>query len=226
MPQKNVFLIIDTETADLQGHVYDVGFTVADKSGHVFTEFTALVEETFTDAKKMMGAFYARKLFTHYARMLQDGVIRLVPWNGIIAAIRDACIAHDVTVVAAYNLAFDRRVLRQTNKMLGATQPVLPYKMKMLDLWQFACETKLNTATYKRLAREQGWVSDAGNLRSGAEYAYRFCSGDWGFIEDHTALSDARIETQIMAACFATKKRIPYDVVGSMPWKLIQEKAA
>jgi len=91
----------------------------------------------------------------------------------------------------------------------------------MRDIWQFACETKLNSATYKTLAFDQGWVSAAGNIRTGAEYAYRFCAGDWGFIEDHTALSDAKIETSILAACFAAKKRVPYGIVNAQPWRIV-----
>ena len=66
-----------------------------------------------------------------------------------------------------------------------------------------------------------GWVSKAGNINTGAEYAYRFCAGDWGFIEDHTALSDAKIETDIMAACFAAKKRVPYGVMNAQPWRIV-----
>ena len=94
----------------------------------------------------------------------------------------------------------------------------------MLDIWQFACETKLSTATYKQIARCNGWVSDKGNIRTGAEYAYRFCSGDHGFIEDHTALSDAIIETDILTACYASKKRVPYGIMNAQPWRIVNEK--
>ena len=45
------------------------------------------------------------------------------------------------------------------------------------------------------------------------------------FIEDHTALSDAIIETQIMAACFAQKKRIPYGIINAQPWRIVNKKA-
>ena len=45
------------------------------------------------------------------------------------------------------------------------------------------------------------------------------------FIEDHTALSDAIIETQILASCFAQKKRIPYGKINAQPWRLVQDKA-
>lgn len=224
MIKPNTFLTIDTETCDLAGNVYDIGWTIHNKRGEIRREFNALVLETFSDPRKMMGAFYADKLFTHYAPMLERGEIVRMPWLDIVAQLRADIIEHDVTVLCAYNLAFDKRVLAQTHDLLGDGQKLLPRWVELLDIWRFACETKLNQATYKRLARAQDWVSDAGNIRTGAQYAYRFCSGDWGFIEDHTALSDARIETEILAECFRQKKRIPYglakDKYGSQPWRI------
>ena len=220
--QKNVFLILDTETADFTGSVYDVGYTIATKKGDILAERTALVKEVFTDGAKMMGAFYAKKLFSHYAPMLENGEIRLTPWADIIAQLNADIIDFDVTTICAYNAAFDFRVMGETHKMLGFSGKVMQSKLQTLDLWRFACETKLSQKAYRQIAEREGWVSEAGNLRSGAEYAFRFCSGDFGFIEDHTALSDARIETAIMAECFRMKKRVPYNEIGGQPWRLIQ----
>lgn len=224
--EKNTFLVLDTETADLTGSVYDVGFVVCHNDGKPIAEYNALVQEIFTDADKMMGAFYARKLFTHYAPMLDSGEIRLQSWRTICDAINMAISAHGVNCIVAYNAAFDFRVMRSTHKMLGNTGPVLTAPVRTLDLWRFACVSKLAQKTYREIATAQGWVSDAGNLRTGAEYAFRFCSGDYGFIEDHTALSDARIEAQILAECLRQKKRIPYnELTGTPPWKLVNSRA-
>jgi hypothetical protein len=217
---KKFFLVLDTETADLSGSVYDVGFTIVDKSGKIYAEFNALVREVFTDPGRMMGAFYAKKVFSHYAPMLDAGTIRLKPWAEIVGAIRAAVIDHDVSVIAAYNAGFDFRVMASTHKALGCEDRILPRALDTLDVWQFACETVLSQSAYKRLALERGWVSDAGNMRTGAEYAYRFCSGDWGFIESHTALDDARIEGDIMARCFDQHKKAPYGIINASPWRI------
>lgn len=224
MIKAKTYLTLDTETCDLAGNVYDMGWTIHNKRGEICREFNALVLETFSDPRKMMGAFYADKLFTHYAPMLERGEIVRLPWMTIIEQLRADILEFDVDVICAYNLAFDKRVIAQTHEMLGDGQKVLSKSVDLLDIWRFACETKLNQATYKRLARAQDWVSDAGNIRTGAQYAYRFCSGDWGFIEDHTALSDARIETAILAECFRQKKRVPLNSVqdkyAAQPWRI------
>jgi hypothetical protein len=222
---KQMIMVLDTETCDLEGNVYDVGFVIADRTGHIYARYNALVRETFTDAEKMMGAFYARKIFTHYAPMLNDGLIALRPWAEIADEVRRTAEDYNVQTVAAYNLGFDERVLRKMGQQFG-TAPLFRDGIQELDLWQFACEVRLNKATYRKIALHHGWVSPKGNIRTGAEYAYRFVTGDYGFIEDHTALSDAEIEAEIMAECFKHKRRVPYGVVNNHPWRIVQRMAA
>ena len=222
---KNVILVIDTETVGLEGHVYDMGWTITDKTGDIIAERNWLVQENFTNPERMMGAFYAGKTFTHYAPMLQAGTISMRPWSEIVAALFADVLAYGVQTVAAYNAGFDLRVIAQTHEDLTDAQFCVFDGLQILDIWQFACETKLQQKSYARIARELGWVSPAGNIKTGAEFAYRFVCGDYSFIEDHTALSDAQIETAILAECFRMKKRVPYGVVNAQPWKLVNPKA-
>lgn len=225
MIKKNVIMVLDTETADLAGNVYDVGAVITDRKGIIVDSFNALVEEVFTDGSKMLGAFYAKKLFSHYAPMLQAGTILMRPWSEIVDGLRSLVLEHEVNIISAYNLAFDLRVMKSTNALFSDTPVLPPQPYKLLDIWRFACMAKLNSRLYKEIAINRGWVSDAGNIRTGAEYAYRFCSGDFGFIESHTALSDAEIENDILRACFATRTVIPYDNIegdyAKAPWRIV-----
>jgi DNA polymerase III epsilon subunit-like protein len=157
--------------------------------------------------------------------MLQDGEIRLTPWAEIVATLRADMLTHNVDVIAAYNAGFDFRVLRQTHADLGGTSPIVRRAVEVLDIWQFACETKLQQKSYARIARSLGWVSPAGNIKTGAEFAYRYVSGDPAFIEDHTALSDARIEVAILAECYRQKKAVPYGIINGAPWRLVNPTA-
>lgn len=214
-------IVLDTETAKLTGGVYDVGYVIADKKGTIYLERNWLVTETVTCPRSMMGAFFAGKTFSHYIPMLDSGELSLKPWLDIVDIINADIAEHNVTVLAAYNLAFDRRVLAQTHHDLGHVGTVLSAPIKQLDLWRFACESKLDTRLYKEIAINQEWVSPAGNIRTTAEHAYRYLSQDYNFDESHTALSDARIETAIMAFCFAAHKKIPYNIVDNQAWKIV-----
>lgn len=214
---------LDTECVGLQGHVYDIAWAnTANKKGDIVLEKNYLVQEVFTNPKKMMGAFYASKLFTHYAPMLERGEITMRPWLEIIEELRQDMREHGTKILSAYNAGFDLRVIQQTHESLGHDGLALDLDgIDILDIWQFACETKLSQATYKKLARELGWVTPKKNIKTGAEFAFRFTSGDWAFIEDHTALSDTLIEVEILAACFATKKKIPYNIINAAPWRIV-----
>lgn len=221
---KNVIMVLDTETASLQGAVYDVGYAIADTKGDIILTRTFLVQEVFTNSKKMMGAFFASKMFTHYAAMLQDGLIRIEKWQHIVDNMRWDFDQHNVNILAAYNLAFDRRVLAATHKELGYVRPILP-RVKQLDLYRFACEAKLNTRLYKDCATANNWITEAGNYRTNAECAYRYITGNWNFTESHTALSDAIIETEIMASCFRAHKKIPYNIIRGASWRIVNPNA-
>ena len=46
---KNVIMVLDTETCDLSGSVYDVGYTITNKKGDILATRNFLVREIFTD---------------------------------------------------------------------------------------------------------------------------------------------------------------------------------
>lgn len=217
-------LTLDTETATLVGGVYDVAFAVHTRKGKVLESYSAVIREVATNPKAMMSAYYARKMFSHYLPMVADQKIPLVKWLDFVQTLREAVTRYDVKTVAAYNLAFDRRALRNTHHQLGNKGAILPYPIRQLDIWEFACRARLVLRKYKRLALAQGWVSDVGNIRTTAECAYRFVSGDLTFKESHTALEDVQIETEILADCFRAKGPVPYDIITGSPWKLVNQK--
>jgi hypothetical protein len=77
--------------------------------------------------------------------------------------------------------------------------------------------------TYQKVARREGWVSQAGNVKTSAEMAFRYITGDYNFIEEHKGLSDVLIEAQILAKCIRQKKKVKSGVLV-MPWKIPNQK--
>ena len=47
---------LDTETVGLEGHIYDIGYCIHNKRGEIVLERNWLVEENFTNPKRMMGS--------------------------------------------------------------------------------------------------------------------------------------------------------------------------
>ena len=162
MIQRKIILTLDTEACDLAGNVYDVGYTIHNRKGEILTTYNALVAEIFTDASKMMGAFYAKKLFTHYAPMLDRGDISLVSWADIVAQMQADVETFGVNVLAAY--IWLRPSRDASNEWLARQWPDSA-KNRNARYLAICCETKLSSATYKQIARCNGWVSDKGNIR-------------------------------------------------------------
>ena len=97
---------------------------------------------------------------------------------------------------------------------------MFPVGTKELCLWKFACETSLQSIDFEEFAIKQGFVSPAGNLRTNAEVAYKFMTGNINFSESHTALDDALIELDLLKLLMAKHKELPFGV-GGATWQLV-----
>lgn len=229
------FLTLDSETTGLgsKAIVFDLAYTIATRK-NTLLQRTFLVREILTNPACMLGALsdahwrdsFGGKLFRDYIPAINAGEMKLYPWREIIETMRDDMQTHNVSVFAAYNLKFDMTALAKTHAKVGRQDKILPYKMDLLDLWKFSCSAVLNTRLYHDFARlhgiEKGFITAANNVRTTAEKTYAYLTQNADFIEDHTALSDAIIETEILQRLLAKKKTIPYNQVDHMPWKYAQ----
>jgi len=218
--RKKYHLLIDVETAGgLENPlVYDLGFAITDKKGDILESRSFLIKEIFNNSQLMSTAYYAEKI-PIYKKGLKEGKFSLVSWPVAIGTMNRIAEKFNVKVVAAYNLAFDKNAMTNTHKHLKYTGKVLSKKMEQLCLWGLACETIFCQKSYSKVAISNGWVSKAGNMRTNAEVAYRYITGNYDFKEEHTGLSDVQIEAQIMADCFRQHKKISKGIIDR-PWKI------
>lgn len=80
-------------------------------------------------------------------------------------------------------------------------------KYPMIDIWGVACNTLLNCNKYKNRCLLEKRISPSGlYFSTNAETAMQYLSDNFNFIEDHTALSDAEIETEILFRCLKRNK--------------------
>lgn len=216
---KTIIATIDTETASLNGEVFDIGVVIHDKKGNILATYDSIVKEVFDNVQLMKKAYYWNKVDLFYRPNVRCERMTVKPWAEICHDINKLMKIHGVTVVAAYNLGFDRRVIINTGKKYGGYLAI--NKREMLCLWRVACETLLQQKTFKKLAKEMDWISPAGNIRTNAEVAFKYGTGQWEFVESHTALDDALIEMQLAVRMFSLKKKINYGILHH-PWRLVQ----
>lgn len=211
--------VIDTETATLWGEVFDFGMVIVNSKGTEVARYDAIVKEVYDSVRLMKKAFYFNKVDSFYEPNLRCNRMVKKSWRTICVEVSALCAKHRVSVVSAYNLAFDRRVIAATNKKYNGFS-MFAKGTKELCLWKFACSTELQSEAFEELAIAQGWVSEAGNLRTNAEVAYKFMTGNLSFSESHTALDDALIELDLLKLLMAKNSELPFGV-GGATWQLV-----
>lgn len=73
-------------------------------------------------------------------------------------------------------------------------------KYPLFDLWGLSTEHLLNNATYKKECLEHNLLTNSGTFfKTSAESTYQYLCDKYDFIESHTALDDAIIETYILS---------------------------
>jgi hypothetical protein len=229
------FLVADTETTGLgnKAIVFDFGYTIATRKA-IKLERSFLVREVITNPRIMLGALFnddwramfGGKIFRHYIPELNSQHIALHSWTDIVETLRDDMHTFGVDVFSAFNLRFDMGAMATTQQHIKSGGKVLDYRPDLLDLWNFASEVICTRPTYHAMARkhgqETGFITPANNVRTNAEKVYAYLTQNPDFIESHTALHDAQIETEILQRLLATKKKIPYNELPYMPWKKAQ----
>lgn len=81
-------------------------------------------------------------------------------------------------------------------------------KYPLFDLWGLATKHLLNNATYKKQCLNHNLLTASGTFfKTSAESSFQYLCDKYDFVESHTALDDAMIETYILS-CVAKKHAI------------------
>lgn len=212
-------LVIDTEaapivkTSEVDAHLmrtYNIGWCVMDaNTGDIVKEHDYIVSDVFSDSSIMRNAYYANKL-PFYWEGIRNGTVSTGSLQDVRAIVKNDCKEFGIERMWAYNCKFDYIALNSTIDACshGYAKMFIPYGVKMLDIWELFGRTFAATKKYVKYCRDNGFVSASGNPKTSAEIAYRYLTQDNEFIEDHTALSDAKIEAYILRRCLVRKPNI------------------
>ena len=198
--------VIDTETTK-NGYVYDFGAAIMDiGTGEVIDSMNVVIEETFNNVSAMATAYYAAKVPT-YLEAINAGELEVLPFSECFKRFSSLLESYNVRSIWAYNIAFDFKALNRTIAELSNVfvTSFFPASVKCYDLMSSAINLVGNTRRYQKWAIAHDYVTPTGRARATAETIFRFITDDTSFVEDHTALSDAIIEADILAHLVAKK---------------------
>lgn len=223
--QKEYFMVLDTETANSveQPLPYDIGYAICDRQGNVEIARSFVVAEMFLDNKDLMQSAYFAEKIPQYWEDIKSGKRELKTFYNIRKQLKEDMKAYGVTKVGAYNMGFDKRALNNDTRYITKSflRWFFPYGTEFFCIWNMACSVILNRPSYIKFALENGFVSEAGNIQTSAECAYRYITKDTDFVESHTGLEDVLIEVAIMAYCYRQHK--PFEnSINSACWRKVQ----
>ena len=222
-------IVIDTETANSveQPLPYDFGWAVLNtETGEIVRKFSFVCAEIFLDRELMEQAYFAEKI-PQYWDEIKKGERTLKRLLNIRKEFQNCLKTYGVKQVCAYNMGFDKRASHNDLRYITSSKYrwFFPFGVEFVCIWHMACTSFLNTSEFVQFAQTNGFVSDAGNIQTSAEVAYRFLTNDPDFVECHTGLEDVEIECAILLNCLKTgdenMKSQPY----SACWRNVQRMA-
>ena len=227
MARKKYYLVLDTETANSieEPLPYDIGWAICDRKGNIYEKKSYVCTEVFLDMKDLMvSAYYAEKIPNYWDDIKAGKRILTGMWNIRREMIKDMK-KYKVSAVCAYNMGFDKRALNNLVRYVSKSwmRWWFPFGTEYNCIWNMACNAILNRTTYIKFAVKNGLISDANNIFTSAECAYRYITDSIDFVESHTGLEDVEIEVEIMAECFRQHKALKKEI-NSACWRVVQKK--
>lgn len=217
--KKNVYAIIDTETANglYSPLVYDVSVIIFDKQNNEYFRKNWLISEVWDNEELMKSAYYAWKM-----PLYKDFDVTKVNMFSFICEFVNLITEYNVTHLLAYNLPFDIRALNKTS-MKYIQGEFIGENLENLDVWSIACELICDTDKYRKFCEDNNYKSEKGNYKTSAETVYRYITGMNDFDESHTSLKDCEIEKEIFMKCLKQKKSFKKGIVYN-PWMKVNRK--
>jgi hypothetical protein len=212
-------LILDTETTSLEKpFCYNIGWTILDLDTRaVYVKRDYVVEQIWHNLALFSTAYYAEKRPLYVAAM-RSRKTTMDKWGYIMRDLASDIRKNNVQAVFAYNSPFDDKVISFNCDWFKTNNPL--DNVPVIDIRGMVAQFITNTDDYKAFCEEYNLFTEKGYYSTTAESVYSYITQDTEFIEAHTALADAEIETDILLTCvdlgadplveYTAKKTIPH----------------
>ena len=191
--------VFDTETTSLEKpFCYNIGYTIVDTDRNFFPLIKKdfVVEQVWHNLMLFSTAYYASKREIYIQRMRAKETV-LNKFGYICQEMIRDFKAFDVSLAFAFNSSFDEKVFNFNCDWFKCINPF--ENITVRDIRGFV-HNFIVTRKYKEFCEENSYFTESGNYSTTAEIVYRFLFNE-NFVEEHTALADALIESEILSIC-------------------------
>lgn len=216
-------VIFDTETTNLEKpFCYNIGYTIKnieERKTLLRREF--VVEQVWHNLPLFESAYYKDKREIYVSRM-KAKAIKLEKYGYITQQMIRDFKQFEIEFAYAYNSGFDDKVFNYNCEWFKVVNPF--EQVKILDIRGLVHEFIAFTTEFKEFCEQHERFTDSGNYSTTAETLYQFISGETSFIEEHTALADSEIESEILFECLdrGGQVGIDYKVYKTIPREITQ----
>ena len=192
-------LIFDTETTSInKPFCYNIGYVIYDLINHnIIEKKDYIIEQIWHNLPLFSTAYYAEKRPIYVNRM-KGKKVKMEKYGYICQELARLIKKYNIEFAFAFNSSFDENVFNFNCDWFKCINPFDTVKIK--DIRGFAHSFIVNNE-YKKFCEDNELFTDNGNYSTTAESVYKYITQNKNFTEEHTALSDSIIETQILLYC-------------------------
>jgi hypothetical protein len=213
--------IFDTETTNLERpFCYNIGYVIFDtETGENLVEKDFVVEQIWHNIPLFSSAYYADKRPIYVDRMRARKTF-LKKYGHITQEMCRDFKNFDVVGAYAYNSPFDEKVFNFNCDWYKCINPF--DNIPIFDIRGYVHNKIAFTADYQAFCEANQLFTESGNYSTTAEALFKYISKQIDFEEEHTALSDSKIETEILKYCVSlgAEYHTMYKVYRSVPRKV------
>lgn len=192
-------VVFDTETVSLEKpFCYNIGYSIVEvESGKTLIDRDYVVEQVWHNPMLFITAYYADKRDI-YVKAMRSRETLMNKYGYICQAMIRDFIKYEVIGAYAFNSPFDDKVFTYNSDWFKCNNPF--DNLPIFDIRGYVHQFMVDS-DYLDFCEKNGYLTDSGNYSTTAETVYRYLTGNTEFIEDHTALSDSKIEAEILLEC-------------------------
>ena len=202
-------LVVDTEGYSNQPF-YNIGWNVVDLENYESVEcFSGCIPETLAEnltekqkrlisnnpENKALGEMYHNNLYD-ILKGFNTKYVYVPSSRGMYQRLLNVIKKYQIKDIFAYNFPFDRGAFKRTFKEKSFEN--LDKLLTFHDIQTMIFYTHCYNLDYVNFCLLNGFLTDKGNISTTAENIYRYIFNDIDFKEEHTALSDVFIESDLL----------------------------
>ena len=194
-------LIFDTETTSLdKPFCYDIGYNIVNvESGESLLQRSFVIEQVWHNLALFSSSYYADKRPLYISEMKAKRT-KMSKFGYIMRTLQADIKNFEIEFAYAYNSNFDERVFEFNCDWYKVSNPF--DNIPIIDIRPFAFNYICNKDIYKDFCEYNNRFTESQNYSTTAETVYQYITMDENFIESHTGLQDALIETDILLLCY------------------------